>query len=189
MTDIRIDNRMSDATVIVFSGIAPMNHVYEWTRSFSDFPVNVIGVRDPYECWYQRETGALLDTLGFATSGDRWIACVGGSAGGFAALKFGRALNADRVVAFVPQTACGAVKRALGDFRWRDECEATPADDIAGWHGKAIVHYAADEPLDVMHAQRLCGADLREWPEGGHALPHRLKEAGELRAVLQEAMP
>jgi hypothetical protein len=190
MSDIISFDRHADATVLVFSGLAAINHVYEWTASFAELAVNLIGVRDLSDTWYQTDAD-LLDELRCEVDafGDAWLACIGGSAGGFAALKFGRALGADRILAFCPQSACGPVKRALGDGRWRIPCEATPADDICGWHNRAIVHYAADEPLDEMHARRLCGAELRVWPRGGHALPHRMKEDGVLMDALQEALP
>lgn len=191
MSDIRITDRGADVTVVVFSGIAPLNHVYEWTAAFGDFPVNLVGVKDPHECWYQRDVAELVADLRahVAALGGSWLACVGGSAGGFAALKFGREIGADRVLAFAPQSACGGAKRALGDLRWPEHCVTSPSDDIAGIHERAIVHFAMDEPMDILHATRLRGTDVRRWPSGGHALPHRLKEDGKLRGLLQEVMP
>ncbi len=185
---ISVTARGSETTAVVFSGLAPLNHIYEWSASFRNFPINLIGVRDPHECWYQRTLWPLCRRLrtAIAALGTRRLVCVGGSAGGFAALLFGRALGADRILAFCPQSACGAAKRSLGDGRWRDHCDATPSADIAGRYPGAVVHYA-DDPLDAMHAGRLEAKRLR-WPYGGHDLPRKLKEDGLLQGVLSEAM-
>lgn len=188
-SDLVIDNRGYPATVVAFSGLAPRNHIFEWATALSGFPANFIGVRDPGDCWYRRGVAFTAASLwvALAAVGARWTAFVGGSAGGFAALMFGRILGADRIIALCPQSACGRVKRALGDDRWPLFCRNTPAGDIAGAYPKAIIHYAANDPLDAMHAARL-GADMREWPSGGHDLPRALKDDGRLPEVLAEAL-
>lgn len=185
---IHIENRHRPATVVAFSGIAPRNHVYEWTTSFADFPANLIGVRDELSIWYQHDTGDLVEQLrkALANLGTRWLACVGGSAGGFAALLFGRLLKADRILAFCPQSACGERKRALGDLRWRQYCERTPAADISGEYPNADVHYAANDDLDAQHASRIVSNRRYTWSGGGHDLPHTLKKTGKLRDILED---
>ncbi len=182
---IIIDNRGYDATVVAFSGMAPLNHMFEWTKTFEHFPANFIGVRDLENCWYQRGGFRVLRELFRRVR--RPVICIGGSAGGFAALWFGKRIGADRIIAFCPQSACGEAKRDLGDYRWPKICQKTPPRDIAGAYPQAVVHYAADEPQDVMHALRL-DAEHRIWPRGGHDLPYRLKESGDLRELLAEAV-
>jgi len=183
---ITIDNRGHDTTVIAFSGMAPLNHLYEWTTAFADIPANFIGVRDPWECWYRRSSFRIMREI-WRRASRPWV-FIGGSAGGFAALWLGREMRADRIVAFCPQSACGAAKRDLGDHRWSKLCLETPSLDIAWAYPQAIVHYAMDEPLDVMHANRI-EAEKREWSAGGHDLPYQLKAHGILHDILLEAMP
>ncbi|MGE0722808.1 MAG: hypothetical protein AB7O45_00460 [Alphaproteobacteria bacterium] len=186
---IVIEDRGERATVVAFSGLAPRNHIFEWATALADVPANFIGIRDPDDCWYMRRRDAVATLVWAALGvvGTKRSVFVGGSAGGFAALLFGRMIGADAVVAFCPQSACGAAKRALGDDRWPKFCLATPAADIAGRHPGAVIHYAADDDLDVMHAGRL-DAERREWPAGGHNLPRVLKDGGHLSLALNEAL-
>ena len=186
---IQIQPRSRDKTVIVFSGMAPLNHVYEWTQSFAELPVNLIGVKDPDNKWYQTTFDNTLTHLHQAVVAlqTKYLLCLGGSAGGFAALIFGQALGANQTIAFCPQSACGQTKRDLGDKRWLDMCQSTPPADIAGAYHGATVHYAADDVLDTMHAKRFV-ANLQEWPNGGHDLPFMLRNNGVLQSLLTEAV-
>ena len=184
---IHVTPRSSRRTVIVFSGMAPLNHVYEWTQSFADLPVNLIGVRDPDNKWYQTVFADLLPMLRTAVAdlGTDYLVCLGASAGGFAALAFGPALRADRILAFCPQSACGQAKRDLDDRRWPEMCAATPSADIAGEYPTAEIHYSADDGLDTMHAWRAVAPVVHAWPEGGHDLPFALKRNGVVRGILE----
>jgi pimeloyl-ACP methyl ester carboxylesterase len=186
---VRVVDRGQPVTIVAFSGLSPTNWLFEWSTAFGDMPVNFVGVRDPFSCWYQRGRAALLDELGRLLDAlpHRRLVCIGGSAGGFAALDFGPQLGADRIIAISPQSACGAAKRQLGDMRWPQFCEGTPSADIAGRYRGAIVHYAGDDELDALHAKRL-DVDQRIWPTGGHDLPHWLKGNGKLHDVISEAL-
>lgn len=187
---IEFDYRGEAVTVVAFSGMMRSNRVYEWTRSFAGLPANFIGVQDRYQCWYQIGTREIEKALRVAirkASGSRLV-LIGGSGGGFAALLFSRALGADRVLAISPQSACGSAKRALGDDRWIDLCRPTPSCDVAGEYPEAVVHVAADDPLDMLHAQRLRPGRLVVHEHGGHRLPSALKASGALRCILEEAI-
>lgn len=186
---ITVDVRGYDTTVVAFSGLAPRNHLFEWTRSLAEIPANFVGVRDPHNAWYQIDTAAIAQQVAAAIRiiGGRRTVCIGGSAGGFAAIMFGRMLRAHMTLAFSPQSACGAAKRSLGDMRWDEWCMHTPSCDLAGHWDNAIVHYAADDRWDAIHAGRLM-ADLREWPTGGHDVARMLKEQGALHTALMEAV-
>lgn len=187
---IEFDYRGEAVTVVAFSGMMRSNRVYEWTRSFAGLPANFIGVQDPHQCWYQVGRAEIAKALRVAVrkAGGSRLVLIGGSGGGFAALLFGRTLGAGRILALSPQSACGAAKRALGDDRWPEMCQATPACDVAGAYPEAIVHVAADDPLDMMHAKRLKPGRLVIHPRGGHRLPTALKTSGELYGILQEAI-
>lgn len=187
---IEFDYRGEAVTVIAFSGMMRSNRVYEWTRSFAGLPANFIGVQDPLQRWYQVGTAEIAKALRIAIrkAGGSRLVLIGGSGGGFAALLFAAELGADRVLALSPQSACGAAKRALGDDRWPDMCQVTPSCDIAGRYPEALVHVAADDPLDMMHAERLMPDRLVVHERGGHGLPTALKASGDLRGILQEAI-
>lgn len=187
---IQIDARGHELTVVAFSGMASKNRIYEWTRSFDGIQANFIGVRDDARRWYQLGTSDIIEVVRGAVvcmSGAR-VMTIGASAGGFAALMFGRILRADRILVWSPQSACGAAKRDLGDDRWPELCNATPAFDLEGAYPEAVVHVAADDPMDMMHARRLSPGRLIVYPSGGHNLPTTLKESGELRWILDEAV-
>jgi len=187
---IQIDARGHDLTVVAFSGMASKNRIYEWTRSFDGVNANFIGVRDDSRRWYQLETSDIAEVVRRAVvrAGGARVMTIGASAGGFAALLFGRILRADRILVWSPQSACGAIKRALGDNRWPDLCNRTPACDLEGVYPEAVVHVAADDPMDMMHARRLTPGRLIIHSSGGHNLPTMLKESGELRWILDEAV-
>ena len=185
---LAVEGRGSSTTVVAFSGLASKNHVYEWTRSFADLPVNFVGVQDPARRWWQSGTDEVLAELRARLNalGTARLIAVGGSAGGFGAIKLGRALGADRIIAFVPQTACGAAKRALGDLRWEEYCAGTPSDDLAALGSGVDVHYG-DDVLDVLHAERLVGARLYRYAGADHDLPYAMRQEGRLFRILAEA--
>ncbi len=188
MIQVRPNN--SDKTVIVFSGMSAYNYIYEWTNSFNNLPVNLIGVRDSENKWYQTNFNDTLYGLEEALFDlkTKFILCLGGSAGGFAALAFGKALTADKIVAFCPQSVCGKAKRNLGDMRWPEICHSTPSFDISGTYPKAEIHYSTRDSLDTMHAKRFVPGEFHPWPEVGHDLPHFLKVYGHLRPILEKAL-
>lgn len=181
---IQTVDRNAPLTVVAFSGIAPQNHVYEWMTALSDLPVNVIGVQDPHETWWGDCMDEALAALRDALGSKRWVA-LGASAGGYGAVLFGTTLCADRIVTFVPQTARGATKRALGDARWASYCARTQPGDLADWGAGVEVHIG-DDPLDVMHAERLRGARIMRHPAIGHDLPHVLKRERRLAPILED---
>lgn len=185
-----VDDRGQDVTVVAFSGLAQTHRIFEWTKSVAEFSANFIGVQDVSRRWYQLGTDRFAYAAREAVSkvGGKRIIVLGASAGGFAAFLFGRFLGADLILALSPQSACGGVKRALGDNRWPQKCLPTPSCDVAGHYPEAIVHVAADEPLDVLHAKRLRPGRLIVHARGGHNLPSALKESGDLRLILEAAI-
>lgn len=187
---MQVNDRGYPRTAVVFSGMMSSIYLYEWANSFADLPVNFIGIKDPENRWYQSEAPELLGEIRCAISdvGTEFLLCLGGSGGAFAALLFGNALAADRIVAICPQSACGQAKRDLGDHRWAEICLDTPSLDIAGEYPAAEVHYAANDELDAMHAKRLSAGVVREWPEGRHDLCQHLKATGDLRMILEAAI-
>jgi hypothetical protein len=183
---IKIQNRNAEKTVLVFSGLAPRNHMFEWFGSFQNLECNIIGIRDDFNCWYQRDKKETKDDLNEILNDTKRenLICVGGSAGGFAALWFGKQLNAGKILAFCPQSACGEAKRNLNDLRWPEFCKTTDSEDLKDIEFKnSIVFYANDDSLDVMHAERLNVAEHLKFHSGGHDLPKKLKECNELNKI------
>jgi predicted esterase YcpF (UPF0227 family) len=177
-----------ETTVIVFSGLAPQNHIFEWVGSFKDFPCNLIGIQDKHNSWYQIDFVNNLESLKSVIYDlkTKRLACVGGSAGGFGALWFGKILGASKIISFCPQSACGEIKRKLGDDRWPEYCKNTPSFDISGDYSQAIVYCAEDEELDIMHVERFGKIDLRKSKSGRHKLPLIMKQDGILKQALLE---
>lgn len=188
---IKVIERGYQKTVLVFSGLAPRNHMFEWFGSFENLNCNIIGVRDDFNCWYQKDKKETKDDLNeiLGDMNRKDLICVGGSAGGFAALWFGKQLNAGKILAFCPQSACGEAKRNLGDLRWPEFCNTTESEDMKDIEFRnSTAFYANDDPLDVMHAERL-NVDMKfKFHSGGHDLPKKLKECNELNKIFVDAL-
>lgn len=189
---ITVDRRGHAVTVVAFSGIASRNHLFEWATSTRGLPANFIGVQDPHNAWYQIETETFVRKIHRALKKTRCsrIVCLGGSAGGYAALLFGGLFVADRIIAFCPQTVCGPLKRQLGDDRFPEYCLQTPHtsySDLSGSTDQATIHYAEDDEMDVFHAGRVTCRKVAH-KTGGHSLPKLLKATGELDTILYEAV-
>jgi hypothetical protein len=203
--------------LILFGGIAGgvSMPVFEFFRMTAGYPAKKAFLRDPRRGWYQLglpgvgETAAdvrrLLDEV-IARSGAERVVMAGASAGGYAALLFGTWCRADEVIAFSPQTFIDADnRRTLGDDRWPDQ--------IANLHalmtGRAAildllpvlpktpgptryqVHVSDDDPLDLLHAERIAtrgGVELVVHARGGHRLVKTLRDRGLLQPLLLEAL-
>ena len=172
-------------SIVAFSGLAPRNWVFEFIKTVDKLACNFVGVRDPADDWYQSHKHQIADEVQKAAQGKRLF--LGASAGGFAALMFGRMLDADAVLAFCPQSACGDAKRSLGDHRWPEFCRDAPNCDIAGEHPRATIHYDVNDEMDAMHAGRLECRDVTH-ETGGHNLPDVLKRAGLLLGIIGESV-
>lgn len=173
---ITVVDKGQPVTVVAFSGLAPKNCMFEWVKTFRLMNCNFVGVRDPESDWYQtRKIEIAWDVADAPPPGVKRL-FIGASAGGFAALLFGKMMKADAIIAISPQSACGQAKRDLGDLRWPQFCDHTPSCDISGEHN-AIVHYATDDEHDTMHAGRLICRQTA-YPSGGHNLAGKLKDDG-----------
>jgi hypothetical protein len=183
-------------------------------RSYPPVPVKRVFVRDLDRSWYHtgvRGLGASIESVaeGLIDLARRLdverVACVGASAGGYAALLFGSLIGADAVHAISPQTFLSRELRARhGETRWEHyvrELAPSPFLDLAELYRaypgrtRAVVHYATCEERDVAHARELSGVELRAYamaePErhvaGGHALCYDLRDDGTLSELLLEA--
>ena len=114
MLPIEIINKNSMKTLIAFGGMASGLSMppKEFFKSLVHKNINIIFVKDFKQCWYQK--GLLGKTSDIESSIEyikniipkttEKLVTLGASAGGYAAIRFGIALNADRIMAFSPQT-------------------------------------------------------------------------------------
>lgn len=114
MLPIETINKNSTKTLIAFGGMTQGLSMppKEFFRSLVHRNINIIFVKDFKQCWYQK--GLLGKTSDIESSIEylkniipkttEKLVALGASAGGYAAIRFGIALNADRIMAFSPQT-------------------------------------------------------------------------------------
>jgi hypothetical protein len=208
----------SDVLLIAFGGIKGQLGMppFEFFNVVGklDFPVKRAFVRDLRRAWYHQGTPGLGDTIDemkVALSGVieeavvRRVVTVGNSAGGYAAILFGILLGVDRAIGFSPPTSLDpdirrsiGVKRALGRLRvLADSGGPDPRyADLRGvlrsmGHGHVDIHYAADDPLDVIQAQRVADVPrvrIYEHRGGRHELVRRLRDDGSLLRLLAAAL-
>jgi hypothetical protein len=207
----------SSTLLVLFGGIAGgvSMPIFEFFRLTSGFPAKKVFLRDPRRGWYQLGIPGVgdspADVRAFLSATieralTKRVVMAGASAGGFAALLFGSWCGADEVIAFSPQTFVDAENRRLaGDARWPEQIDALhQATDgrsttfdllniLPVAHGKTRyqVHVSTDDPLDLVHAQRIAGrggVEIFEHEQGGHLLVKTLRDRGLLQPMLLQAL-
>lgn len=127
----------SDVLLVAFGGISGgmMIPPFEFFNVASNFKFKKIFIRDLHQAWFQKGLLGINGVTDVTTmrdymhekikeSGCKKIVFVGNSAGGFAALLFGKLLNVDEVHAFVPQTFIDLENREKFDeMRWEEEIQ------------------------------------------------------------------
>jgi len=198
-------------TVFAFGGMA--NRFAIPTREFfgvlQDAGVNVVFVKDFLQVWYQKgllglsstrdETAEVLRDR-FADLPRPWIT-TGSSAGGFAALWFAAALQADRAVAFGPQTKIHPIVwqryspfvTPRRDFDFKDP-DNDLRDVLANRPGPTDfqIHYAIGHIWDKQHAiymARTGGVTLRRYKGKRHGIARQLRENGTLVPTILGRQP
>ena len=192
----------SERAVVAFSARGGGHGQFHFFRTLQPLPgVTKLLVRDPSERWYNHglpgsegasvgETAARiraeLDELGAAR-----VVTAGGSMGGYAAILYGCLLEAERVVALVPQTVldpilpqapAAGVRLEVPDLRpIVSAAPGTAIDLVVGW----------DDLVDVFHALNL--ADLPSvrvlaLPGGGHEFAADMTAADEFKPFLTDLL-
>lgn len=136
----------------------------------------------------------------------RRVICVGNSMGGYAALVFGAIIDADRVIAFSPQTRIDpAFRKRIGDARWQRDLgplardHDTEAWAVARvWEGRAAspppadIYVGADCAQDVAHGVELgdgfANVRLIEVAGTNHDLVHQMRASTALEDVIARAI-
>jgi hypothetical protein len=207
----------SSTLLVLFGGIAGgvSMPVFEFFRLTSGFPAKKAFLRDPRRGWYQLGIPGVgdspADVLTFLSAaieraGAERVVMAGASAGGFAALLFGSWCGADEVIAFSPQSFVDAENRRLaGDTRWPEQIDALHLATVgrsvtldlldvlplAPGKTRYQVHVSSDDPLDLLHAQRIAnrgGVEIFEHERGGHRLVKTLRDRGILQPMLRQAL-
>jgi hypothetical protein len=130
----------------------------------------------------------------------RRLAVVGGSGGGFAAIRWGVDLGADRIIAFSPPTNLeDGFRQSIGDGRGRvvanrlrrliplEDRNLTPRVARAG--GRIPIHivFGSANAIDTAHARNLAGVPgvhLHPRNVAAHLVLNTLLEEGEFETVL-----
>ena len=201
-----------------------MSPGYEFQRSvLRVFGRNVHGLflNDLFRAWYLGGVKYLGDSPEASASNarallrDRGLApsrtvVIGDSMGGFGALLLGALLEADEVLAFVPQTsAAPGLLASFGDARFdrgmaRAGAQFPEHADLAGlWRDlqdrgcptRATIFYGPGDPLDVVHAHHLANASTcvslayHDLPGGHGAFTRTLRDSGVLDGAIRAAFP
>jgi len=166
----------AQCTIFAFGGMAHAftMPVREFFGVLSVTPSNVLFIKDFHQAWYQKgllgtttsraETIAFLEAR-FSDMPRPWI-FTGSSAGGHAAIHFGQAMGADRVVAFGPQSYVDAEvwRRDRPDVAPEVDFDfADPELDLAHTlaaakdGGNCHIHFGEQNQWDQSHAERLAG--------------------------------
>lgn len=193
-------------------GIPP----FEFFRVLNETaPAKKLLLRDSSQSWYHRGVEGVGPDIAGVEAGIRRIVererprklvTLGASAGGYAALLFGRLLGADEIHAFGPQTFIGPGLRLRHlDYRWGRlwtslmlsgryqprygdlyrVFKRTPSGS------RVVVHYCDGDRFDDAHARRLGrhpDVELRRYEEGGHFIVKHLRDSGRLQPLLRELL-
>lgn len=210
----------SQVLAVAFGGIAmSVGGIppFEFFRVLNETaPAKKLLLRDRSQSWYHRGVdGFAEDIAGVEAALGRIVereqpqklVTVGASAGGYAALLFGRLLGADEVHAFGPQTFIGPGLRLRHlDYRWGKlwaslmlsgryqprygdlyrVFERTPSRS-----SRIVVHYCDSDRFDDAHARRLGrhpDVELRRYDEGGHFIVKHLRDSGQLQPLLRSLL-
>ncbi len=192
--------------------------IFEFRKICSEFKqVNPILLRDCKKLWYHQGLPEAGDSIADIVSllkkyvqhpaTDRTVV-FGNSGGAYAALLFGSLLQVDEIHAFSPKSFLTPWKRImLGDFKIRNGLALLASLQLRGEKkyfdlkkvleentssAKNIhVYYARDHRIDRWHACRLkniTGVQLHPFPYKKHNLIRFLKENGQLRQIIENAV-
>jgi tetratricopeptide (TPR) repeat protein len=114
MLPVEVINKNSSKTLLAFGGMSSGLSMppKEFFQSLSSNDINIIFIKDFRQCWYQQgllgKSEDIDSTISYLRSiipkTTDTLITLGASAGGYAAIRFGIPLNANRIIAFSPQT-------------------------------------------------------------------------------------
>jgi len=202
MLPVEIVNKNSSKTLLAFGGMASGISMppKEFFQSLSNSDINIIFIKDFKQCWYQNgllgKSKDIDSTISYLSSiippTTKTLVTLGASAGGYAAIRFGIPLKADRIMAFSPQTfideetASVFSKSSLRHLKFDDDNldlrkifkRYNMQDNIEVYYGK---HNNRDRKA-IEHIREY----IKEFPfeTDSHLLALFLKEQGILKEIL-----
>jgi len=191
-------------------GIPP----FEFLRLTQDININKIYIRDLNQSWYHKglsDAGTSIEDIAIYLKNEiignniKKVLITGNSAGGYAALLLGFLLEVEEVIAFAPQTFLNNFNRIIYlDNRWRKQISQLSKCKIPKeyldlsilfeqkqLHTIFHIFFDKNVRLDRLHAQHLQkhkSIRMHEYVNGGHGLVQYLRDTGELKNILNNAI-
>ena len=172
----------------------------EFFKSLVHKDINIIFVKDFKQCWYQKgllgKTSDIESSIEYLKNvipkTNEKLVTLGASAGGYAAIRFGIALNADRILAFSPQTfideetARVFSKSCLRDMIF-DNIDLDLKKILDKYNPKVKIeaYYGVDNNRDKINIDHIKDY-VKEFPyeTDTHLLASYLKEKGILKEII-----
>jgi tetratricopeptide (TPR) repeat protein len=202
VSPVEIVNKKATKTLIAFGGMALGLSMppKEFFHSLVDKDLNIIFVKDFKQCWYQKGLLGITNDIestveylkGILPKTTGKLITLGASAGGYAAIRFGVALNADRVLAFSPQTLIDKetvrvfAKNYLRDMAF-DQIDLDLKKVIERYDSKAAieVYYGSENRRDRMAVKHIKDhVKAIAYATDTHLLASYLKEKGLLQQII-----
>ena len=202
MLPVEIIDKNSTKTLIAFGGMTQGLSMppKEFFKSLIHKNINIIFVKDFKQCWYQKgllgKTNDVKGSIEYLNNiipkNTEKLIALGASAGGYAAIRFGISLNADRIMAFSPQTlideetASVFSKSCLRNMSFDEEdLDLKKILDKYKPKVKIEVYCAADNNRDKMAVEYIKDyVEEYSYPTDSHMLALYLKENGLLDGIL-----
>lgn len=198
----RVDKKAA-RTLIAFGGMAQGLSMppKEFFKTLVHEDINIVFVKDFRQCWYQKGllglTTGLEDTTAYLRrilpETTEKLITLGASAGGYAAIRFGLPLNADRIIAFSPQTLIDEeTARVFAKNRMKelpfghDDLDLKKVFERYAPKGEIEVHYGSRNNRDRIAVGRLEGlVQAIAYDTDAHMLAAHLKATGELKRIIE----
>lgn len=206
LSPVEFIDKSASETLIVFGGMAskPSMPPKEFFATLSGKNLNIIFVKDFQQCWYQNGLMGLSDdietTVEYLKSliprQTEKLTCLGTSAGGYASIRFGVSLKADRILSFSPQTKIdNAIFNRFKslDSRMKEVSFSNTADfDLSlflsneDYIGKIELFYGEYNKSDRDAAQNVAKfVTLCPCPTNDHNIASFMKSNGDLDLILE----
>lgn len=114
MLPVELIDKKASKTLVAFGGMTSGLSLppKEFFKSLIDRNINIVFVKDFKQCWYQQGllgktddiNSSILYLMNLVPKTTNELITIGASSGGYAAIRFGLGLKADRILAFSPQT-------------------------------------------------------------------------------------